>query len=172
MSMQKNKGSGYEREVAKILSDTFGYHFNRNIAGSGAFIGGSNAYRKNILTEEQLQFCMGDVSVPKEMKKMVVECKFYKEFPFHHFLINKSIPLLDKWIEQQLDIINEDSFWFVTFKINRAGRFIAISKKLCDFFDPKKSNYAIYFYKGEEYIVTDFDEFILTYKEQIEQKCC
>mgnify|MGYP003421272795 CR=1 FL=1 len=90
MSMQKNKGSGWERDVAKFLTEIFGYTFIRNIAGSGAFVGGKNSFRKNILTEEQLQFCMGDIAVPTEMKKMCIECKFYKEFPFHHFLINES----------------------------------------------------------------------------------
>lgn len=171
MSMQKNKGSGWERDVAKILTETFGYHFNRNIAGSGAFVGGKNAFRKNILTEEQLQFCMGDIAVPSEMKKMVVECKFYKEFPFHHFLINKPIPMLDGWIEQQMDIINEDSFWFIVFKINRAGSYIVIPEKLINI-DNSLGNHSIYYYNNERFIVTDFEPFIKLYKDQIAEKCC
>lgn len=170
MSLQKAKGNSWERDVAKILSNIFGYHFNRNIAGSGAFVGGKNAYRKNILTEEQLQFCMGDIAVPSEMKKMVVECKFYKEFPFHHFLINKSIPILDEWIEQQFDIIDEDSFWFIAFKINRMGSYIVIPEEKIKI-DDNLGNHSIYYYNGKRYIVAEFEPFVNLYKQQFEDNC-
>ena len=170
MSMQKNKGSGWERTVAKFLSETFGYTFIRNIAGSGAFVGGKNAFRKNILTDEQLQFCMGDIAVPSEMKKMCVECKFYKDFPFHHFLINKKIPLLDEWIEQHLEIVDEDNFWFIVFKINRAGSYIVIPENLIDI-DDNLGNHSIYYHDSKRYIVAEFENFVKLYKEQIEVKC-
>src|SRR5574344_978459 len=97
-SASKAKGNSWERECAKILSNVFGYHFERNKNGSGAFTGGKNASRREYLSETQLLSFMADVMPPTEMKKMCVECKFYKEFPFHHFLINKSIPDLDDWI--------------------------------------------------------------------------
>ena len=86
-SASKAKGNSWERECAKILSNVFGYHFERNKNGSGAFTGGKNANRREYLSETQLLSFMADVMPPTEMKKMCVECKFYKEFPFHHFLI-------------------------------------------------------------------------------------
>lgn len=169
MSMQKNKGSGWERDVAKFLTEIFGYTFIRNIAGSGAFVGGKNSFRKNILTEEQLQFCMGDIAVPTEMKKMCIECKFYKEFPFHHFLINKPIPMLDGWIEQHLEIVDDSNLWFITFKINRAGSYIVIPERFIQI-DDRLGNHSIYYHNGIRYIVADFEGFVKLYKDQIEEK--
>lgn len=170
-SPSKSKGNSWERECAKILSDVFGYHFERNKNGSGSFTGGKNAKRKTYLSETQLLSFMADVLPPDEMKKMCVECKFYKEFPFHHFLIDKEIPLLDEWIEQQLDCINEDSFWFVSFKINRCGSYIAINEKLCSFLDERLKNHSIYHYKSEKYIITEFENFIKIYKNEIFELC-
>ncbi len=43
-SPQKAKGSGYEREVAKFLSDLYGESFIR-APGSGAYVGGKNQAR-------------------------------------------------------------------------------------------------------------------------------
>lgn len=170
MSMQKNKGNSWERDVAKILTETFGYHFNRNIAGSGNYIGGKNSFRKNVLTKEQLQFCLGDISVPSEMSKMCVECKFYKEFPFHHLLIKKSIPILDSWIQQQLDIVDDDMFWFIAFKINRAGSYIAVPYNKIIVKDDL-GNHSIYYYNNEKYIITDLESFLTTYKQDIISAC-
>lgn len=170
-SPSKAKGNGWERECAKILSDIFGYHFERNKNGSGAFVGGSHASRKSYLSNTQLLSFMADILPPDEMTKICVECKFYKEFPFHHLLIDKEIPLLDGWIDQQLDIVDETNFWFVTFKINHAGSFIVIKKTLCDFIDDKLKNHSIYHHKSGEYIVTDFENFLKLYKNQIFEKC-
>ena len=49
-SPSKNKGSGFERDVAKYLSDTYGESFIR-APGSGAYTGGSNNFRKKSLHE-------------------------------------------------------------------------------------------------------------------------
>lgn len=167
----KNKGSGYERELAKEFSDIFGYHFERAKL-SGAFVGGKNAFRKTILSETQLIPNMGDIIPPTEMKKMVVECKFYKEFPFHAFLQNKSIPILDSWIEQQLDIVDDCHFWFIAFKINRAGSYIVIDERLCkDFIDNKLGNHSLYYKDGIKYIVTELYNFVQLYKDSIISKC-
>jgi len=42
-SKSKNKGSSFERDIAKLLSETFGESFIR-VTNSGAYIGGK--YRK------------------------------------------------------------------------------------------------------------------------------
>jgi len=102
---------------------------------------------------------------------MCVECKFYKEFPFHHFLINKSIPDLDDWIGQQYDAIEEDSFWFIAFKINRVGSYIVIPSDECEFIKNDKFSHSLYYYKDREFIVTEFEDFITRYKDEIFKKC-
>ena len=51
-SKSKNKGSGFEREVSKYLSDLYGENFMR-APGSGAYTGGTNSHRKQILHEGQ-----------------------------------------------------------------------------------------------------------------------
>ena len=172
MSMQKDKGNGFERDCAKILTEIFGEHFNRNISGSGGYIGGTNAFRKKILSESQIWNNKGDIICPDSFQgKFVIECKFYKDFPFHHFLINKSIPKLDKWIEQQFDIIDDDDFWVVIFKINRCGSFICVKQSLCTFIDEKLGNHSIYYYENEPYIISDFESFVKLYKDEIIKKC-
>lgn len=171
-SAAKAKGNGFERECAKILTDIFGEHFHRNISGSGNFIGGSNAYRKGIVSQSMINVNRGDIVCPDSFNgKMVVECKFYKDFAFHHLLINKKIPDLDKWIEQQYDIIEESDFWFIAFKINRCGSYIVVDESLCNFVDDKLGNHAFYYYNGKRFIVAEFEPFITLYKDEIIKKC-
>lgn len=171
-SPSKAKGNTWERECAKILTKTFGYHFERNKNGSGAFVGGKNSVRKKTLSQTQILSFTGDIIPPLEMKNIAIECKFYKDFPFHHFLINKSIPELDDWIQQHLEAIDEHNFWFIVFKINQRGSFIVIPKSLCEvFIDDRIGNHSTYFYNDEQYIVTEFEPFIKLYKDQIFEKC-
>lgn len=170
-SAAKAKGNSWERECAKLLSDIFGYHFERNKNGSGAFTGGRNATRRSYLSATQLLSFKADVLPPEEMSKTCIECKFYKEFPFHHFLIDKPIPLLDEWIEQQYDAIDEGDFWFIAFKINRCGSFIAIPTSECDFVGEDKFSHSLYYHKGKEFLVTDLEGFLRRYKDQIFERC-
>ena len=74
-SPQKAKGSGYEREIAKYLSDTYGESFIR-APGSGAYVGGKNQTRKEILHEGQIRSLKGDVVPGQSFKRMNIECKF------------------------------------------------------------------------------------------------
>lgn len=168
-SKAKVKGNSWERECAKELSKIFGYNFER-CKSSGAFVGGKNSVRKTRLSETQLVSSMADIIPPSEMKNMVVECKFYKDFPFYMFLQNKSIPLIDSWIEQQLDVVDLNNFWFITFKINRVGSYIVIPEKLCDFITDENGNHSIYYHNNERYIVTEFFPFMKLYKDEILKK--
>ena len=59
-SPQKNKGSGFEREIAKYLSDLYGESFIR-APGSGAYVGGKNQSRTQILHEGQIRSFKGDI---------------------------------------------------------------------------------------------------------------
>ena len=81
-SPQKAKGSGFEREVAKFLSDLYGESFIR-APGSGAYIGGKNQHRTAILHEGQIRSFKGDIVPGQSFSKMNIECKFYEYFPFH-----------------------------------------------------------------------------------------
>lgn len=165
----KSKGNSWERECAKILTKVFGVKFERNKNGSGSFVGGKNSFRKKGLSEAQLLSFLADIIPGEGFENMCIECKFYKEFPFHHFLINKPIELLDEWIEQQLDIIEERHFWFVAFKINYCGSFIAIPERFIDI--NAQTNHAIYHHNGVPYIVADFEQFLINHKDQIIAKC-
>ena len=107
-SKSKSKGSSFEREVASELSTLYGESFVRT-PSSGAYVGGSNVVRKKTLSEGQVQSFRGDIIPPDDWKYFNVECKSYADFPFHHLLLDKDIPLLDDWIEQLLDVAeNED----------------------------------------------------------------
>lgn len=118
----KNKGKSGERELCKILEGYFGGSFIR-VHNSGAFVGGKNAVRKATLSENQIRNAKADIVTPDHMPKLIVESKFYADFPFHMFLTSPNVPILDSWIQQQLDIVDPGDFWMVCFKINRKGWF-------------------------------------------------
>jgi hypothetical protein len=172
-SMQKAKGSGFERECAKILTENYGLYFNRNISGSGNFLGRSHSIRKTYLSEAMIECNKGDIVCPSEFHgRFVIECKFYKDFPFHHLLINKEIPDIKKWIEQQKETIDVNDFWVIVFKINRCGTFIIVPEYLCkDFIDDKIGSHSWYYQNNEKYLITDFEQFIKLYKDKILEKC-
>ena len=52
-SPSKNKGSGFEREIAKYLSEKYSESFIR-APGSGAYVGGKNQSRTQFLHEGQI----------------------------------------------------------------------------------------------------------------------
>lgn len=126
-SKQKNKGSGYERDVAKFLTKLYDDNFIRTI-GSGAFIGGVNKSRTTYLTEEQTRSHKGDVTPPLSFKYANIECKFYQDFPFHK-LFTGDAAQLDTWIEQTLDVEDEGDVNIIFMKFNRRGQYVAYQKK-------------------------------------------
>ncbi len=122
-SMQKTKGSGYERDVAKFLSTLYGETFIRTI-GSGAFIGGKNQSRMGYLTENQARSHKGDITPPDSFYHANIECKFYQDFKFNQVFVGQC-PLLDKWIEQVLEVEEEGDVNIVFMKFNRKGQYVA-----------------------------------------------
>ena len=54
-SKSKNKGKSWERDVCLFLSDLYNESFIR-VPGSGAFIGGTNQFRKDYLSEDCLLY--------------------------------------------------------------------------------------------------------------------
>lgn len=102
MTNGKQKGNGFERKIANLLSDTFkGYlgipsGFRRN-SDSGSFFGGSNIDRT---TTHNLDYAIfGDLICPRNFK-FSIECKHYKSSPTFKALLNQQITQWDLWIEQ------------------------------------------------------------------------
>lgn len=127
-SPQKAKGSGFERECAKYLSDTYGENFIRNISGSGAYVGGTNNFRKKTLTEAQIRHAKGDIVPPDGFPLFNAECKFYGDLAFHQLL--DSCSQLETWLAQLMDAADPGDLNILFIKINRRGRFVAVQANL------------------------------------------
>jgi hypothetical protein len=123
--MSKRKGNAGELELCKKLKEIFNGSFIR-VPNSGAFTGGKNAFRKEQLSDNQNRASKGDIIPPDFMPKLVLESKFYKDFRFHQLLQPGSCIQLDEWIGQSLDANDPGDVWFVCFKINLRGWYIAV----------------------------------------------
>ncbi len=156
----KSKGNAGERKVADFLTGLYGQKFMR-VPNSGAFLGGANAFRKAALDEGQIATFKADLIPPSNMRKLVIESKFYKEFPFHNLIKNADIPILDKWIKQARDSADEGDFWVVVFRINHKGSFAAFDRSLAGGFSLK--NHAFY----NDTVITDFETFFTDNKDII-----
>ena len=161
-SPQKAKGSGYERTVAKFLSDLYGESFIR-APGSGAYVGGKNQVRKEMLHEGQIRSFKGDIVPGHSFSKMNAECKFYKDFPFH-LLLTGECKQLDSWLDQLLDVEDEGDLNILFMKFNRIGQYVAVQPKLTW----KMDNYI--FYASKEYgdwLITELDSFFKNNQELV-----
>lgn len=127
-SPQKQKGSGYERDVAKFLSTTYGESFIR-APGSGAYVGGTNQSRKEFLHEGQIRNFKGDIVPGQSFSKMNIECKFYADFPFH-LVLTGECKVLNSWIEQLMDVAEPDDLNMLFMKFNRKGQYVCVQSKL------------------------------------------
>ena len=127
-SPQKAKGSGYEREVAKFLSELYGESFIR-APGSGAYVGGKNQARTQFLHEGQIRSFKGDIVPGQSFSKMNAECKFYADFPWH-LLLTGECKQLDSWLAQLLDVEDTDDLNILFMKFNRKGQYVAVQGKL------------------------------------------
>ena len=153
-SPQKAKGSGYEREIAKYLSEKYGESFIR-APGSGAYVGGKNQTRKEILHEGQIRSFKGDVIPGQSFKHMNIECKFYADFPFH-LLLTGECKVLDGWLDQLLDVADEGDCNILFMKFNRKGRYVAVQSKLTWVSD----NFLYYTSKKYgDWLIFEFDSF-------------
>lgn len=125
-SKSKNKGSGFEREVSKYLSELYGENFMR-APGSGAYTGGTNSHRKQILHEGQIRNFKGDIIPGQSFPLFNCECKFYADFQFHQ-LFDES-KQLETWIDQLMTASDPDDFNILLMKFNRKGRYVAVQAK-------------------------------------------
>lgn len=164
-SKSKNKGSGAERELCKILAETYGGSFIR-VPNSGAFIGGKNAHRRDVMSTNQVRGAKGDIVPPDHMPKLVLESKFYADFPFHSLMTDGKVPQLDAWIEQTLDCVEEGDIWFVAFKINRRGWFVCLPQERAATYT--FGNHACYTdAKGKSFVVSDLQKFFKDNKDVV-----
>lgn len=163
-SPQKAKGSGFEREVAKFLSDLYGESFIR-APGSGAYVGGSNQSRKQFLHEGQVRSFKGDIVPGQSFSKMNVECKSYKDFPFH-LLLTGDCKQFDQWLDQLLDVHDEGDIDIMFMKFNRKGRYVAIRPTLTWTMD----NYIFYAGKKHgDWLITEFNSFFTYNKDKLKE---
>jgi len=130
-SKSKTKGSSFERETANELSTLYNESFVRT-PSSGAYVGGSNVARKEVLSEGQIQSFRGDIIPPDDWKHFNVECKSYADFPFHQLLLSGDIRLLDEWTEQLLAVAEENDLNLLILKFNHKGKYIGFEERLLD----------------------------------------
>jgi len=165
-SKSKDKGSQGERELCKILGEIFEGSFIRS-AGSGAFIGGKNSFRKQSMSEGQVRNTKADIIPPDFLPRLVVEAKWYKDFRFHQLIQPGPNPQLDTWIEQTIECIDDGDVWMVCFKINLRGWYVAVPDGLSD--DFSYNNYCVYTGKHGKFKVTDMKEFMTNNAHIIKQ---
>lgn len=156
----KGKGNTGELIIAKYLTTLFEAKFMR-VPNSGAMIGGKNAHRKLQMDETQISYFKSDLIPPSHMKRLVIESKFYKDFPFHKLGTDEKIAQLDKWIAQTLVTVEEGDMWFVVIRINHKGSFAVFDKKWLDKLDIQ--NHARYF----DYVWCDFESLFARNKQVI-----
>lgn len=155
--MSKAKGNSGERELCKKLGEVFGGSFIR-VPNSGAFTGGKNAFRKATLSDIQNRTSKGDIIPPDFMPRLVLEAKWYKDFRFHQLITPGGCPQLDDWIGQAKDAIDDGDVWFVTFKINLRGWYIAVPEDMAQHYD--FGNHARYTGLHGTFRVCELDEFV------------
>ena len=157
-SPQKAKGSSWERDVAKFLSDLYNESFIR-VPNSGAYIGGQNTVRKQFLDEGKIRTFKGDIVPGESFPLLNIECKSYKDFPFN-LLYSNECKQLDTWLDQLLAPSDEKDINILAMKFNRKGKYIVFEARE-ESLDPG-SNYSLYKNSknnhGPWYIV-DFDSF-------------
>jgi hypothetical protein len=155
-SKSKNKGKGFEREVCKLLGELYDDNFER-VPHSGAFVGGINAARKSTLTENQIKAFKGDIIPPDQWRYFNCECKNYADFPFHHLLQSKTIPLLEQWIDQTMDAHDKGDIDLLFMKFNRKGIYLAFPASIKNQFS--LTNHITYNSQHGPWIMTFWEDF-------------
>lgn len=129
-SPSKNKGNSFERDIAQFLTKLYGETFIR-APGSGAYVGGTNSRRKEVLHEGQIRSFKGDIVPGQSFPRLNAECKSYNDLAFHQ-LFTGSVKQLDSWITQCLDAGDAGDANIIFMKFNRKGKFILLQIKPSD----------------------------------------
>jgi hypothetical protein len=159
-SPQKQKGSSFEREVANYLSELYNESFIR-APGSGAYIGGKNKNRTQILHEGQIRSFKGDIVPGQNFPKFNAECKSYADFPFHLVLAG-NCKVLDGWLDQMMEVSEENDLNILFMKFNRKGKFVAVQSSLTWITDQ-----FLYYTssKHKDWIIIEFEHFFKLNKD-------
>jgi hypothetical protein len=168
-SPSKAKGNSFERYVADFLTNLYGEKFIR-APGSGAYVGGKNTHRKQLLHEGQIRNFKGDIVPGQSFPKFNAECKSYKDFPFHQ-LFQGSCKILDGWIDQCMDVADEGDFNIIFMKFNRKGTYVAIQAQPnhSTLFFTRHFNYATG--KHGHWFIMDYDLFWELNADAVAQLC-
>lgn len=168
-SPSKAKGNSFERQTADFLTNLYGEKFIR-APGSGAYVGGKNTHRKQLLHEGQIRNFKGDIVPGQSFPKMNAECKSYKEFPFHQ-LFQGEVKLLESWIDQCMDVADEGDFNIIFMKFNRKGTYIAIQAQpnQTELFFTRHFNYASK--KHGHWFIMDHDLFFELNEDTVRELC-
>lgn len=159
-SPQKQKGSSFEREVAQFLSELYNESFIR-APGSGAYIGGKNQNRLQVLHEGQVRNFKGDIVPGQSFNKLNAECKSYADFPFHQVLAG-SCKVLDGWLDQMMSVAEEGDMSILFMKFNRKGRFVAVPSNMTWVTD----NFLYYTSSNhKDWIIIEFEHFFRLNKD-------
>lgn len=166
-SKSKNKGKGFERDVAKYLSHLYNDNFVR-VFSSGAYTGGLNSNRKSSLTEGQIRANKGDISPPDDWINFNCECKSYSSFPFHKLLIDDHIPLMEEFIDQTMDAADDNDVNIIFMKFDYVGKYVAFQMprpfECKRYVDYESKNHGIW-------RITGFDDFFKINKNVLENEC-
>lgn len=165
-SPQKAKGSSFEREVATFLSSLYGESFIR-APGSGAYVGGKNQARKQVLHEGQVRSFKGDIVPGQSFPKFNAECKSYADFPFH-LVLTGECKVLEGWIEQMMEVSEPGDTNILFMKFNRKGRFVVVQSSVTWITD----NFIYYTsLHHKDWLIIEFDHFFKHNKDIFKSYC-
>ena len=163
----KTKGSRNELELCKLLSGIFSGSFVR-VPHSGSMVGGKNVHRRQTLSKSQDRTFRGDIIPPDHLPRLVIESKAYKEFRFHQLLQPGPCLMLDEWIAQAMSVVDPGDQWFVAFKVNMRGWFLAIPEGECG--EYSFANHCSYRGIHGAFKVTDLVEFFEVNRDIVASK--
>jgi hypothetical protein len=163
---QKQKGNSFEREVATFLSQLYNESFIR-APGSGAYVGGKNQVRTQILHEGQIRSFKGDIVPGQSFNKMNAECKSYADFPFH-LVLTGHCKVLDGWIDQMMSVAENDDLNILFMKFNRKGKFVCVQTNLTWVTDQ-----FLYYTseKHKDWIIIEWEHFFRLNKDLLKTYC-
>lgn len=164
-SKSKAKGNSWERTVAKYLTEQHGAPFIR-VPHSGAYIGGTNSFRKQTLDASQVKGFKGDIIPPEAWTHFNAEAKNYADFPFHQ-LYQGPVPILEKWLGQLLEVADPGDFNVLIMKFNRKGSFVATQPTPS--LTLNSNNFTYTSPKHGTWIIQDFESFWSNNKSPIEK---
>lgn len=149
----KNKGSEFERKVAKLLTEWAGSEFHRTPM-SGA-LHWSNDKR-----------VVSDIVPPQELVDkgwpFSIECKKVEDaqWEFSNFIEGNSMTLKDHWKQCCDDAKREDMIPMMIFSKNRRDTFVMITKETLYQLEIEPECYINVVYKEHDLVILKFSDFL------------